>query len=50
MPDLTAAMVQISGKPYYRIKHNDDDKYYDEKGVGFTKSFFPNSFNFSKNL
>lgn len=40
MPDLTAAMVQISGKPYYRIKHNDDDKYYDEKGVGFTQSYF----------
>lgn len=40
LPDVSAAMVQISGKPYYRIKHSNDDKYYDEKGVGFTKSYF----------
>ncbi|AXX95676.1 MULTISPECIES: peptidoglycan DD-metalloendopeptidase family protein [Arcobacter] len=40
MPDLTAAMVQISGKPFYRFKNEKDDKYYDEKGVGFTKSYF----------
>ncbi len=40
MPDLTAAMVQISGKPFYRFKNDKDDKYYDEKGVGFTKSYF----------
>lgn len=40
MPDLTAAMVEISGKPYYRFKHEKDDKYYDEKGVGFSKSYF----------
>uniref|UniRef100_UPI0040476691 peptidoglycan DD-metalloendopeptidase family protein n=1 Tax=Aliarcobacter sp. TaxID=2321116 RepID=UPI0040476691 len=39
LPDLTAAMVQIAGKPYYRFKHS-DDKYYDEKGIGFTKSYF----------
>jgi len=40
MPDLTAAMVQIAGKPFYRFKNDKDDKYYDEKGVGFTKSYF----------
>jgi murein DD-endopeptidase MepM/ murein hydrolase activator NlpD len=40
MPDLTAAMVEISGKPYYRFKHEKDDKYYDEKGIGFSKSYF----------
>jgi len=39
-PDLIAAMVQIDGKPYYRLKNEKDDKYYDEKGVGFTKSYF----------
>ena len=39
-PDLTAAMVEISGKPYYRFKNEKDDKYYDEKGIGFTKSYF----------
>ena len=26
-PDLTAAMVEISGKPYYRFKNEKDDKY-----------------------
>jgi murein DD-endopeptidase MepM/ murein hydrolase activator NlpD len=40
LPDLTAAMVEISGKPYFRFKHEKDDKYYDEKGIGFTKSYF----------
>lgn len=40
LPDLTAAMVQISGKPYFRFKYEKDDKYYDEKGIGFTKSYF----------
>jgi murein DD-endopeptidase MepM/ murein hydrolase activator NlpD len=40
LPDLMAAMVEISGKPYYRFKHEKDDKYYDEKGIGFTKSYF----------
>ncbi|QKF78198.1 peptidoglycan DD-metalloendopeptidase family protein [Arcobacter defluvii] len=40
MPDLTAAMVQIAGKPFYRFKNDKDNKYYDEKGVGFTKSYF----------
>ena len=38
--DLIAAMVEISGKPYYRFKNEKDDKYYDEKGDGFTKTFF----------
>ena len=39
-PDIKAAMVEISGKPYYRFLNADDDKYYDEKGVGFSKTFF----------
>jgi len=38
-PDLIAAMVEISGKPYFRFKYEKDDKYYDEKGIGFTKSY-----------
>ena len=40
LPDLTAAMVQISKKPYFRFKNDKDGKYYDEKGIGFTKSYF----------
>ena len=40
MPNIKAAMVQINGKPFYRFKNEKDDKYYDEKGVGFTKSYF----------
>ena len=40
LPELKAAMVEIAGKKYYRIKNNKDDKYYDEKGKSFTKSFF----------
>lgn len=30
-PDIKAAMVEISGKKFYRIKNTKDDKYYDEK-------------------
>lgn len=39
-PDVTAAMVEIAGKPFYRFKNEKDDKYYDEKGTGFSKSYF----------
>ena len=39
MPEINSAMVQINKKPYYRFKYPKDDKYYDEKGVGFTQSF-----------
>lgn len=40
LPELNAAMVEVRGKKYYRIKNNKDDKYYNEKGKGFTKSYF----------
>lgn len=40
MPDLKAAMVQIDGTSYFRFKNPKDDKYYDDKGSGFTKSYF----------
>jgi|TARA_B100001063_G_scaffold200649_1_gene193851 murein DD-endopeptidase MepM/ murein hydrolase activator NlpD len=40
LPELSAAMVEIAGKEYYRIKNSKDDKYYDEKGKGFSKTFF----------
>jgi murein DD-endopeptidase MepM/ murein hydrolase activator NlpD len=40
LPELKAAMVEISGNPYYRFLNEEDDKYYDEKGIGFTKTFF----------
>ena len=39
MPEIKAAMVQINGKPFYRFKNEKDDKYYDENGVGFTKTY-----------
>lgn len=40
LPEIKAAMVQISGKPYFRFLNEKDDKYYDEKGNGFTKTYF----------
>ncbi len=40
MPEISSAMIQINKKPYYRFKYPKDDKYYDEKGVGFTQTFF----------
>lgn len=39
-PDIKAAMVEISGKKFYRIKNEKDDKYYDETGKAFTKTYF----------
>lgn len=39
-PDIKAAMVEISGKKHYRFKNNRDDKYYDETGKAFTKTYF----------
>ena len=39
MPDLKAAMLQVDGTTYFRLKNPKDDKYYDEKGTGFTKTF-----------
>ena len=38
-PDLKAAMIQVDGTTYFRLKNPKDDKYYDEKGTGFTKTF-----------
>ena len=39
-PEIKAAMVEISGKKHYRFKNNRDDKYYDETGKAFTKTYF----------
>ncbi len=39
-PDIKSAMVEISGKKYYRFKNKKDDKYYDETGKAFTKTYF----------
>ncbi|AXH15649.1 M23 family metallopeptidase [Malaciobacter mytili] len=39
-PELTAAMVEVNGKKHYRFKNNKNDKYYDEKGRGFSKTYF----------
>ncbi len=43
-PDIKAAMVEISGKKYYRFKNEEDDKYYDEQGKAFTKTYFFSKF------
>lgn len=40
LPEIKAAMVEVAGRKYYRFKNDKDDKYYDEKGVGFTKTYF----------
>ena len=40
LPEINAAMVEVRNKKYYRIKNKKDDKYYNEKGVGFTKTYF----------
>ncbi len=39
MPEINAAMIQINGKSFYRFRNSKDDKYYDENGVGFTKTY-----------
>lgn len=39
-PDIIAAMVEVGHKKYYRFKNESDDKYYDQKGKAFTKSYF----------
>jgi murein DD-endopeptidase MepM/ murein hydrolase activator NlpD len=39
-PIIKSAMVEISGKKFYRFKNNKDDKYYDETGKAFTKTYF----------
>ncbi len=38
--EIQAAMVEVRNKKYYRFRNNKDDKFYDEKGKGFTKSYF----------
>ena len=40
LPDIKGAMVEVAGRKYYRFKSKKDDKYYDQKGVGFTKTYF----------
>ncbi len=38
-PDINAAMVEIAGKKFYRFKNEKDEKYYDQTGKGFSKSY-----------
>ncbi|MGM0518697.1 MAG: peptidoglycan DD-metalloendopeptidase family protein [Campylobacterota bacterium] len=40
LPEIQTAMIEVNKKRYYRFKNNDDDNYYNEKGVGFTKTYF----------
>ncbi|MGB0990658.1 MAG: M23 family metallopeptidase, partial [Halarcobacter sp.] len=40
LPDIKGAMIEVAGRKYYRFKSKKDDKYYDQKGVGFTKTYF----------
>ena len=39
-PDVKAAMVEVNGKKHYRFKNSKDDKYYDQTGKAFTKTYF----------
>lgn len=39
MPEINAAMVEVAGKQYFRFKNDKDDKYYDQNGIGFTKTY-----------
>lgn len=39
LPNIKSVMVQINKKPNYRFKNDKDDKYYDEKGVSYTKTY-----------
>lgn len=40
LPDIKAAMVEVANKKHYRFKNEKDDKYYNQKGIGFTKTYF----------
>ena len=40
LPEIHGAMVEVGPNTYFRFKNKKDDKYYDEKGVGFTKTYF----------
>jgi len=39
-PELVAAMVEVNGKRNYRLKNRHNEKYYDEKGNGYSKTYF----------
>ncbi len=39
-PEISAAMIELRGKKYYRFRSKKDDKFYDENAKGFTKSYF----------
>ncbi|XOB61520.1 peptidoglycan DD-metalloendopeptidase family protein [Campylobacterota bacterium DY0563] len=39
-PEIKSAMIEVSGKKYYRFKNDDNDKYYDQTGKAFTKIYF----------
>lgn len=39
LPNIKSVMVQINGKPNYRFKNEKDEKYYDEKGISYTKTY-----------
>ncbi len=40
LPEIHGAMVEVGNNTYYRFKNKKDDKFYNEKGKGFTKSYF----------
>ena len=39
LPNIKSVMVQINGKPNYRFKNEKDEKYYDERGISYTKTY-----------
>ncbi|OCL83599.1 peptidoglycan DD-metalloendopeptidase family protein [Arcobacter porcinus] len=39
LPNIKSVMVEINKKPNYRFKNEKDEKYYDDKGVSYTKTY-----------
>ncbi|RXJ86616.1 M23 family metallopeptidase [Arcobacter sp. CECT 8985] len=39
-PDVIAALVEVNGRKNFRLKNIHNDKYYDEKGKGYSKIYF----------
>lgn len=39
-PEVLAAMVEVNGRKNYRFKNRKNDKYYDQKGKGYSKIYF----------
>lgn len=39
-PEILASLIEVNGRKNYRFKNRKNDKYYDEKGKGYSKIYF----------